>query len=96
MGADDGQALKTHVNKDRSKREDHPIKRPQRFQKNHRSQKDYSNLRCFTCDEKCHFAKDCPRNKGPTRTNKKRHYAHIVEEGEIFMTTLNGLPKSWD
>ena len=66
-----------------SKREDHPHRRPKRFQKNHRPQRDYSNLRCFTCDEKGHFARDCPRNKGFSRTNKRRkHHAHIVEEDE--------------
>ena len=82
MGADDDQALRVHAKKDRSKREDHPHKRPKRFQKNHRSKRDYSSLRCYTCDEKSHFARDYPKNKGSTRTNKKRHHAHIVEEDE--------------
>ena len=50
MGADDDQALTIQAKKDRSKREDHAHKRPKRFQKNHRSQRDYSSLRCFTCD----------------------------------------------
>ena len=83
MGADDDQALTTHLKKDGSKREDHPHKRPKRFQKNHRSQRDYSNLRCFTCDEKVHFAKDCPRNKGSTKANKKKRcHAHIAKDDE--------------
>ena len=82
MGADDYQALTAHQKKDRSKGEDHPHKTSKRFQKN-RSQRDYSNLRCFTCDEKGHFAKHYPRNKGSTRTNKKkRHHAHTAEDDE--------------
>ena len=80
MGEYDDQSLTVHAKKDRSKRENHPHKRPKIFQMNHRSQRDYSNLRCFTCDEKRHFAKDCPRNKGSTKAKKKkRHHANIVE-----------------
>ena len=50
-----------------------------------RPTKDLSNLRCYTCDEKGHFAKDCPRNKGVSQKNKKykrRHHAHAVEDDE--------------
>ena len=28
------------------------------------STRDLSKFRCYTCDAKGHFAKDCPRNKG--------------------------------
>ena len=34
-----------------------------------------SNVRCYTYDEKGHFARDCP-------IRKKRHNAHIVEDDE--------------
>ena len=81
MGADDDQALRVNAKKDRSKREDHPHKRPKRFHKNNRYQRDYSSLRCYTCDEKGHFARDFPRNKGSTKANKKKRIqAHIVED----------------
>ena len=83
MGEDDDQALTTHAKKDKSERDNHPHKRPKRFQKNQRSKHDFSSLKCYICDEKGHFAKDCPRNKGSTRTNKKRYHAHIVEEDEL-------------
>ena len=78
MGVDDDQALATHTKKDQSKREDQPHRRPKRFQKNYRSKRDHSNFRCFTYDEKGY-----PRNKGSTRTNKKkRHHAHSVGDDE--------------
>ena len=81
--ANDDQALTTHAKKDRSKREDHPHISPKIFQKNHRPQRDKSNLRCFTCDEKGHFAKDHPRNKGSPKANKKkRHHAHTTKDDE--------------
>ena len=83
MGVDDDQALAAHAKKDRSYREDQPQRRPKRFQKNHRSKRDISNLRCFACDEKGHFAKYSPKNKESTRANKRRHHAHIVVEDQL-------------
>ena len=59
----------------------------------HQNQKDnprrpskyLSNVRCYTCDEKGHFSRDCPRNKGGShkkKDNKKRHHAHTAEDDE--------------
>ena len=50
-----------------------------------KSNKDLSKLICFTCDERGHFARDCPRNKDRShkrKGNKKRHYAHAAEDDE--------------
>ena len=44
-----------------------------------------TQLRCYTCDEIAHFAKDCPRNKRNShkkKNNKRRHHAHAAEDDE--------------
>ena len=37
-------------------------------------------MRCYTCDERGHFAKYYPRNK--KKGNKRRHHAHAAEDDE--------------
>ena len=44
-----------------------------------------SKFICYTCDERGHLARDCPRNKDRShkrKGNKKRHHAHAVEDDE--------------
>ena len=83
MGESDYQSLTAQEKKNEIKRKDHSHRRPKKFQKNHRPRRDYTNLRCYTCDEKCHFSRDCPRNKGSSKENKnKRHHAQTIEDDE--------------
>ena len=49
------------------------------------TRKDLSKLRCYTYDERGHFAKDYPRNNINSHNkkgNKRRHHAHAVEDDE--------------
>ena len=43
--------------------------------KQNKTKRDPSNVRCYTCDEKGHFARDCP-------IKKKRHHPYIAEDNE--------------
>ena len=49
-----------------------------------KSNKDISKYRCFTCDERGHFARDCPKNKNSShkKKRKRRHHAHAAEDDE--------------
>ena len=47
--------------------------------------KDLSKFIFYTCDERGHLARDCPRNKYRShkrKGNKKIHHAHAVEDDE--------------
>ena len=42
-------------------------------------------MRYYTCDERGHFAKDFPKNKGHSlkkKGNKRRHHAHAAEDDD--------------
>ena len=50
-----------------------------------KSNKDLSKIRCYTCDEKGNYARECPRNKSGSQKkkgSKKRHHAHTTEDDE--------------
>ena len=72
MGEYENQYLITHAKNIKNNKEEHSRKN-KIFQK-----KDIAHLRCFTCDEKGHFAKYSPQNKG----KNKRRNACIIEDGE--------------
>ena len=77
MGAIEDQALTFHTRKNYKKKEKkenfHHNKKKENKQK--KKKIDTSNVRCYTCDENGHFARDCP-------TRKTRHHAHVAEDDE--------------
>ena len=80
MGSED-QALTVHSKK--IKRSSHHPK-GKHFHKDN-TRKDLSRIKCYTCDEKGHYARECPRNKNVSlkkKGNKRRHHAHATEDDE--------------
>ena len=79
------QSLIVHSNKIRW--DYHHPKGKHSHQKNNliRSNKDLSKIRCYSCYEKGHYARECPRKKNGShkkKGSKKRHHAHTAEDDE--------------
>ena len=50
-----------------------------------RYSRDLSKIRCYTCDKRGYFSKQCPRNKGGSHKNKGNkiiHHAHTAQDDE--------------
>ena len=83
MGEDDNQALTAHAKKGKNKKEEHSDKKLRRFQKNHKPQKDYSNYRCYSCDQKGLLVRDFPKGKIHVKKGKKKRYhVHATKDDE--------------
>ena len=80
MGSED-QALMLHSKK--TKRISHHPK-GKHFHKDN-TRRDLTRIKCYTCDEKGHYARECSRNKNVSHKkngNKIRHHAHAPEDDE--------------
>ena len=52
---------------------------------NFRKPRDKSKFIFYTCNERGHFARDCPKNKSSShkkKGNKRRHHAHATKDDE--------------
>ena len=82
MGSED-KSLIVHSKKGR--RENHHHQGKHYHQKNNIVRRYPSKLRCYTCDEIAHFARNCPMNKNGSKKKKKskiRHHAHTAEDDD--------------
>ena len=82
MGSED-QALTVQSKKTRTNH--HKGKHSCQKKNTRMSNKDLSKYIFFTCDERGHLTRDCPRNKYRShkrKGNKKRHHAHATEDDE--------------
>ena len=84
MGNED-QAIIVHSKKSRTDNHHHQGKHSHQKDNYVRENKDLYKLRCYTCDERRHFARNCPMNKSGSKNkknSKRRHHAHTTEDDD--------------
>ena len=81
-----GSEYQSLIVQSKKRRTDHHRGKHSHQKKNTRNSNKYlSKNICFTCDERGHLARDCPRNKDRShkrKGNKKIHHAHAAEDDE--------------
>ena len=70
MGNED-QALIVHSKKSRRDNHHHQGKHSHQKDNSVRTNKDLSKLRCYACDERGHFARNCPMNKSGSKRKEE-------------------------
>ena len=81
MGTED-QYLTVHSKK-RKRNSHHP--KGKHFHQKDNTRRDLSKFRCYTCDERGHFAINCPMNRSGSKkkkNSKTRHDAHTTEDDD--------------
>ena len=92
MGATKEQALTIYTRRIHIKMEHHHHN--QRKDPHHKRinkfRRDISSIICYTCDEKGHYSKGCPKNKcySNKESKKKRNHAHTIEDDEPTKKTI--------
>ena len=84
MGNED-QDLTVHSKKSRRDNHHHQGKHSHQKENFVRTNKDLSKLRCYTCDERGHFARNYPTIKnGSKKKNKSKriHHAHTTKDDD--------------
>jgi hypothetical protein len=83
LGDEENQDLETHARKRKNKKEIHSHKKPNGLHKTQKFKKDFSNYRCYICQNMGHIAINSPNSKGQVIKGKyKRHHAHAAEDDE--------------
>ena len=71
------------MKKEKFNKEDHSHKKPKKYHKAHRSQKDYSTFRFYSCQKLGHIASNCPHAKVQIKKgNNKRYHAHTTKDNK--------------
>ena len=69
----------------KGRRENHHHQGKHSHQKNNFVRRDPSKIRCYTCDERGHFARSCPMNKSGSKkkkNSKRRHHIHTTKDDD--------------
>ena len=83
MGNEENQDLTAHVRKGKTKVDDRLPRKFQKFQKNQKKQRDYSSIRCYSCQKVGHIARHCPMVREQIKKGRnKRHHANAAEDEE--------------
>ena len=91
MGSED-KALIVQSKKGRRKNHHHHGKHS--HQKDNFVKRDPSKLRCYSCDERGHFSRNCPMNKSGSKNKKNskiRHHAHTAKDDDPPRKKVNTL-----